>query len=494
MKPDFLVQRKLRAMQFLRVSIVFSLLASACGTTHRDETVPTYRDDIAGVLETRCVECHNGSRAEGGWRATSYYETIGCVADGAVATRKNDSPILRALSRPSHANVADARELLEKWIAAGAPSSRGGVHSPSFVDPRSPENHGQFLRARRWKPMMDGNDADACGRCHDGAPNSLAKRAAAPGATACTTCHSGEGGPLGCTTCHGSMGSKPYPPRDACYYPSAKADTTHAAHVEPSAASNGITCASCHPAPTTGAPGGTHGDGYVEVWLTSGTFDNNSKSCTTGCHAGPGAARATPTWGESLKMTCGDCHGAPPPMHATGPCSNCHRDANATGTALTTKSLHLNLRADLGDGSGKCGACHGKGDDPWPSTNAHPKHQSPTSAVSVACSTCHPAPEPGHPRGDNLPRVRLLGVAASGGRAPTYDATTKTCSNTHCHYEPGATTPAPTWTDKSITCGSCHSIPPPPPHTSSTACGMIGCHVAPIGPGTTTHVDGRIQL
>jgi predicted CxxxxCH...CXXCH cytochrome family protein len=474
----------LRVAQFLRAATFAASLLSACAP-HREESVPTYRDQVAALLSSRCAECHNATRAEGSWKATSYYEAIGCVADGSVATRKNDAPILRALARPSHAAVADTRAVFERWIAAGAPAFTSGTHAAAFVDPRSPDNHGRFLRARSFRPMMDGGDRDACGRCHDGAPNSAAARAAAPGATACTTCHSGEGGPLGCSTCHGSMG-KAYPPRDACYFPDDKQAATHAAHVEPGAFSSGIACASCHPVPTTGAPAGAHGDGHIEVWLANGAFDANTKSCTTRCHAGPGAARPTPTWGDATKMKCGDCHGAPPPMHASGACTNCHRDS---GTAL-----HVNGKVDVGDGSGKCGACHGTGDNPWPSTSAHPKHQAPTSAVAVSCTTCHPAPEPGHPRGDGKPIVRLLGVAAAGGRAPTFDATDKSCSNTPCHYGPGAARPAPKWADPAIACGDCHSIPPPPPHSTSTSCGMIGCHVAPIAPGTTTHIDGRIQL
>jgi predicted CxxxxCH...CXXCH cytochrome family protein len=472
MTSDSRSERRLRAAHFLRLVIGAAILVAACGV-HREETVPNYRDDIAPVVASRCVGCHN---TEGAWRATSYRDVIGCVADGTVATRPNDAPLLRALAQPTHATVADTRPLFERWIAAGAPAFRGGVHAASFGDPRSPASHGRFLRAREFRPMMNGGDRDACGRCHDGSPNSFAARVAAPGATPCTTCHSSEGGPLGCTTCHGSNG-KSYPPRDACYFPNDSRETTHAAH-----ASAGVACGSCHPTPTTGAPAVPHGDGHLEVWLSSGTYDATNKTCTTRCHAGPGALRPIPTWGDPTKIKCGDCHGAPPPKHPLGACSNCHNEA-----------LHLNGRVDVGDGSGKCGACHGSGDDPWPSTNAHPKHKSPSKAAGVACSTCHPTPEAGHPRGDGKPIVRLLGVAAAGGRAPSFNAADRSCASTHCHDGVGAAEPTPKWTG-SITCGGCHSIPPPPPHSTSSSCGMTACHAAPIAPGTATHVDGRIQL
>jgi hypothetical protein len=52
-------------------------------------------------------------------------------------------------------------------------------------------------------------------------------------------------------------------------------------------------------------------------------------------------------------MGCNDCHGAPPVAHPAGPCTNCHSEANANGTALTPGPLHLNGRIDFGDGTGQ---------------------------------------------------------------------------------------------------------------------------------------------
>jgi len=494
------------AMQRSAWSLAAIMAASvAACSTHRAEQVPTYRDDLAVVVVQRCTPCHAEPAPAGGFRASSYLDVIGCTADGTPAARSDNAPILRALASPSHSGVADTRELFERWIRAGAPAFTGGVHPASFIDPRSPESHGKFLRARQWKPMLDASDRDACGVCHEGAPARPSKVSEpAPGATACTNCHSAENGPLSCSTCHGGIGGSAYPPRDSCFFPS-KGPDSHAAHVQPSAAKqSGLDCASCHPTPTTGAPSGTHGDGHVEVWLGSGSFDATSRACATRCHSGPGAARPAPTWGEATKMVCTDCHGTPPPAHAKGACSNCHREANAAGTALLATNLHLNLQVNPGDGSGRCGSCHGNGDDPWPSTGAHAKHKTPGSAAPVACSTCHDVPQPGdrHPRGDGAAIVRLSGLATKGGRAPTWDAATKTCTNTYCHYGPGATLPAPTWTSgpSASTCGACHAAPPPPPHTTSSSCGLVGCHNGAVSGGALTpggsavHVDGRIQL
>src|SRR6202041_3855632 len=103
-------------------------------------------------------------------------------------------------------------------------------------DPRSNAFHGALLRNQHWAPMLNANDPNACGGCHEGVPAPVpGVTFAAPGATACTTCHSEPGGPLACGTCHGS-GARTYPPRDLCFFPGdALTAGAHAAHVEPSA-------------------------------------------------------------------------------------------------------------------------------------------------------------------------------------------------------------------------------------------------------------------
>jgi predicted CxxxxCH...CXXCH cytochrome family protein len=356
-------------------------------------------------------------------------------------------------------------------------------------------------RARRYAPMLSADDDDACGRCHDGV---LAKPSgltfAAPGATNCTSCHEEPGGTIACGTCHGTTA-----PRDPCFHPEAAADRAHPAHAGPSASrSDGLACSTCHPVPILGdvgsftLPGGTHANGHVEVWFDfaiagrNAAFDATSKKCAGTCHA-HGGNRAEPAWTEAAArpLACNDCHQSPPPNHYPGPCSTCHREADATGTALTSPRLHMNGRADLGDGSGRCGACHGSGDDAWPKSGAHPAHASPALAKAVACETCHEVPRPGdrHPEGKPRAAVRLLGLATSGGHRATFDATTQTCAETYCHAGRGASIAAPKWTDgaSARACGACHSNPPPPPHPQSATC--EGCHPTTT---TATHVDGLV--
>jgi predicted CxxxxCH...CXXCH cytochrome family protein len=207
-------------------------------------------------------------------------------------------------------------------------------------------------------------------------------------------------------------------------------------------------------------------------------------------------------------MTCGDCHASPPAGHFAGGCTGCHSEVNATGTAFLSKAtLHANGHVDLGDGSGKCGACHGKGNDPWPSTNAHPAHEKPSSAMAAPCASCHVVPSAfgagtPHPRG-GPPTVTLAGLAVTRETPATYAA--GSCREVYCHGGglEGTVAATPAWTDTSGTarkCGACHGTPPAAPHVASPACDL--CHrdgvVTPSGAAiapawSVLHVNGVVD-
>jgi predicted CxxxxCH...CXXCH cytochrome family protein len=477
--------------------------AIGCSTSEPAEPAPTYRDRIGPLLAETCAPCHRGATAAGGFRATSYVEVIGCLPDGRSAVNGDDPPMLRALATPSHAAVAGARDVLARWLKEGAKASGTGVHPPEFLDPRSNASHARVLAARRYAQMLDENDADACGACHVGSPNHAPGMLGADRATACTSCHAGAEGPLSCTTCHGdeAMG-RAYPPRAACFHPEAKADTAHAAHLAKGELhAQSFECKACHPQPADGRPTVTHADGYVEVWGVG--FDPKSRACTNACHARKDGATPNPAW-NGPKMACDGCHGAPPKDHAKGPCTPCHHEANADGTGLLATALHVDGKVDLGDGSGRCGACHGKGDDPLPTTGAHAKHAAPAGAPAVACGTCHALPVAGekHPKGGGSATVTLTGLATKTGLAAKFDPATKSCSAVYCHAAVGGgTAPAPTWTQgaSASACGACHGLPPPAPHTSSGACGAGICHAGSVSGGTLTpegvakHVNGSVD-
>ena len=418
------------------------------------------------------------------------------------------------LATPDHKDFAtDAeRATLTRWVATGAQSTHPGVHPRSFADPRSATGHAAQLRATRYRSLTDANDDNACARCHDGAgPRPSGVIASAPGATACTTCHTDDDGVNACTTCHGAPG-RPYPPRDPCFYPSDAKSDAHAAHSAPSPArATPLDCAACHPRPLPGQLDGAHTDGYVEVWFDQGVagreakFDSSARRCTGTCHD-RGGTNPTPTWTSgNPPLDCNSCHASPPKDHFTGPCSSCHEEANATGTALASPRLHVNGKVDIGDGTGGCGACHGTGNSPWPTTGAHPAHQAPAGAAPVACETCHtvPGPNDAHPLRAAPAVVRLAGLATRNAHPATYDPATKTCAATYCHDGPGAAVKAPRWTDgaPARACGACHSTPPPPPHAQFTSCGLSSCHegitdtsgLTVTAAGRTVHVNGMVD-
>jgi len=475
----------------------------ACGTSERAEPAPTYRDEIGPLLADKCASCHQGATPAGGWRATSYVDVIGCLPDGSSAIGGDNPPILRALSTPTHAAVAGVHDRLQQWLRDGAKASSGNVHPAEFFDPRSDNSHAKVLRSKRYAPMLDANDVEACGKCHEGAPNHEAGKLPAARATACTSCHSEEKGPQACSTCHGDKG-RAYPPRGTCFHPEAKPDTTHPAHLNKGTVhTSTFDCKTCHPTPDEGKPTTTHADGHVEVWGVG--YDPASKSCSNNCHTQKDGAIPKPVWNES-KIACNSCHGAPPKDHYKGTCTFCHREVNADGTALLALNLHFNGKVDLGDGSGKCGACHGVGDDPWPTTGAHQKHKAPVGAPPIACTTCHdpPLPTDKHPLGTGVVPVRIVGVATTGARTPMFDPATKTCSAVYCHAgAAGGKFPAPKWTQgkEGGECGACHSTPPPAPHTTDTGCGGGSfCHVGSVSGGVITplgitkHINGKIDL
>jgi predicted CxxxxCH...CXXCH cytochrome family protein len=480
---------------------------------------PVFETDVAPILEAHCISCHSGPAPAAGWDATTYSSAIACVEPpGAPATlpASGSAPVVGALGVAPHVGLLSApeRSTLVQWVTTGTPDFRNGVHDPTIADPRSSAFHGTTLRASRWAPMLDSNDPNACGRCHEGAPSTpIGVTSPAPGAPACTSCHDQPGGALACSTCHGS-GTLAYPPRDPCFFASDGPNPqAHAVHVQPSAdLTTGVACSTCHPVPGAPIIGGLHGDGTVEVTFDpnvvagDASFDPTTQTCAVYCHD-QGGARPRPSWTETTPMACGDCHGSPPAGHFVGACSNCHAEANAAGTALTGGPLHLNGTVDLGNGSGQCGACHGTGDSPWPSTAAHPAHQSPTITVPLDCANCHVVPatvlDPVHL--DGTVHVTFAELATARGALPAWDGVH--CTNVACHganlADPAA---APAWTDTSgaqAQCGACHGIPPTE-HTASTDCNRADCHGSEVvldvngaplisTSGLALHVDGIIE-
>ena len=483
-------------------------------------TAPVFDTDVAPILEASCASCHGATAPAAGWSVTSFLTVIACVepSGAPAALPSGTAPILTALTIAPHVGLltADQQATLTAWVAAGAPAFAGTVHPPGIVDPRSADFHGRLLRGDYWAQMLNPLDANACGQCHAGTPTPVpGVTFAAPGATACTTCHTEPLGVLACNTCHGTS-TTTYPPPDPCFFPgAANTGGAHAAHVMPSEESaSGVACSTCHPTPTPG-PGemtGLHGNGTVDVIFNpalvapEASYDRTTGACAVSCHD-LGGQDPRPKWSDTTTLTCNSCHLSPPANHYPGACNNCHGDTNATGTALTG-SMHMTGSVVLGNGSGLCGACHGTGASPWPTTAAHPGHENPTISAGVACASCHPVPasitSPGHL--DGIVHVTFTGLALSRGAMPVWNGTS--CSAVACHganlADPAA---VPVWADTSgsaAQCGACHGIPPSQ-HTASTSCSQSDCHSGEVSlnaagvpsitaSGKALHVNGVVNF
>jgi predicted CxxxxCH...CXXCH cytochrome family protein len=502
----------------LRAGACLALMAACSQARTGAPLPPVYDIDVAPILQAHCVECHGDTNPAAGWSATSFLGAIACVPSNVPATLppSNEAPILAALATPPHVGLLGRAEqtTVASWVAGGTPAFRVDVHDPSIIDPRSAGFHGAILRASHWSQMLDPGDPNACGGCHDGAPTRPpGVTHGDPAAPSCTTCHYQPGGALACSTCHGS-GVVDFPPRDPCFFPGDVGGGAHALHVDSSPEkSGGVPCSTCHPVPGSPVIGGLHGDGIVEVTFDpiavprEASYDPTTGACAVSCHA-QGGTKPDVTWTEAASpVTCQDCHLSPPAGHYSGPCNGCHAEANAAGTALNGGPLHLNGMVDLGNGSGLCGACHGTGASPWPTTAAHPAHQNPTLTVPLACSNCHVVPatilDPVHL--DGTVHVTFSGLAVSRGAEPTWNGTQ--CTNVACHGANLADPPAvPAWSDTSgaqAQCGACHGIPPSE-HTTATTCSRSDCHGSEVtldengaplisASGKALHIDGIIE-
>ncbi|MGE0328893.1 MAG: hypothetical protein AB7S68_41645, partial [Polyangiaceae bacterium] len=215
---------------------------------------------------------------------------------------------------------------------------------------------------------------------------------------------------------------------------------------------------------------------------------------------------------------------APPP--APHPqmtdCNRCHAaTVAADNVTIIDRALHVNGKVEV-DFDGSCNACHGGTNDAppfdlsgntatsFPGVGAHQVHLAGSSSFrAVACSDCHQVPTevttPGHTDSALPAEVVFSGVGAAFGATPTYSGSS--CQGTPCHggqfpdgHRSGGSNTSPIWTQVDGTqavCGSCHSLPPPPPHPYPTDCSQ--CHKNISSDNLTfirgdLHVDGVVTF
>jgi len=503
------------------VALLASLLSGCSEERQHAALAPVYQQDIDRLLAGRCLSCHDGQDAGGGFRLGSYLEALSCPTDSTSlasgVSREAGAPLLAVLDRPDHATLLtpNERARLGAFVRAGAPLRRASVHAAGVLNPWSRDWHGRLAAQDQFGPIKDPAHPAVCGRCHAGAPVQPKRvRFSAPGAPACTSCHQAPEGVAACGTCHGDGNARAYPPRDACWFPAAATDA-HRAHVTSDRlASAPLTCTTCHPA-ADASLSGSHADGKIDVVFDEqqagqdAQYDPVTGQCMVRCH-GQGGARAVPSFTETAPVGCNDCHGAPPDNHYAGTCDHCHIESNADGSALKARVLHMNGRIDVGDGSGSCAACHGQADDPAPATPSHRLHRATLLSAAIDCADCHAVPDdvrsPGHlDLGSVTPADVVLGARASArAQHPSYE--NRTCREIACH---GAGLPennerALHWdAPGNGACAGCHGIPPTREHPSDSTCAALVCHGGEVSVGTplpaisesgrTLHINGVID-
>ena len=348
-----------------------------------------------------------------------------------------------------------------------------------------------------------------------------------------------------CTTCHGDstrVGAAGTDPQIAVAPPhgsngeiltSQAAVGAHQAHLtKTDLMSAPLQCNDCHVLPTSMS----HSNGVVDFsWgplakAAGANPDYNGATCTNAyCHgAFPGGRTVfAPSW-TSGPMTCGSCHGTPPPTpphtNPAAECSTCHGAGYSQTAQTVNKATHINGVVDVNYAGATCSSCHGdatrvgvagsdanvKSSPPLGSkgetaattraVGAHAAHVNQTTWASnpLQCADCHVVPtSTAHSNG--VVDMAFGALAKTAGDVPAWNGTT--CANVYCHgaFTGGTTTAAPAWaTPGGVTCGSCHALPPATPPHSNPALECSTCHGAGYSQtaktvNKATHLNGVVD-
>ena len=190
--------------------------------------------------------------------------------------------------------------------------------------------------------------------------------------------------------------------------------------------------------------------------------------------------------GGKTGRACTDCHRAGGTANDFATCTACHG-----GTANATGAPPAAIWGFAGDSTRGGGTA-----DPI-RVGAHTAHVTAGQfGPAFGCETCHVKPasitSPNHldtvaPGNVPLASINFAGLAVNGGAPPTWSRSNATCNATYCHgatLDPGSAPGVknPVWTGGSsqVFCGSCHGVPPGPPHIQIDTSGGFGvcnpCH------------------
>lgn len=141
----------------MRYGVPFLLVLAACGSggggggsndgDQQGGSVPTYNRDIQPILEVKCGPCHTTAAAGGSNHASSYEDTqkasIACdgarvyecilqrVQDGSMPEDGDCTGDPAADADNARCLTAAEQQLLEAWVAAGAPEGGAPDDGPA---------------------------------------------------------------------------------------------------------------------------------------------------------------------------------------------------------------------------------------------------------------------------------------------------------------------------------------------------------------------------
>jgi predicted CxxxxCH...CXXCH cytochrome family protein len=545
---------------------------AACGDCHRH----------ADGMNASCTNCHGdaartlvaGADALAAAAPPVAASPVGANDVGAHQAHVNRATLRRApLACAECHTMPNAHDGRADTLTFGRLAATGGgtpLWTPAASTCASVYCHGGPAAAQYggadMTPSWLSSTALTCGSCHGAPPTTtISDGSTHPADSACDGCH-GTGYRLAgitgaaldthidgtlqaqaCTGCHGTAGVNAAPPARAT--PATTSATPvgkHQVHVTSTRLrSAALACSECHASYPTGHRDGTGTVAFGTLATTGArtpSYNRTTPACSgTYCHAAiPGGSAQTPNWASGAAMTCGSCHGAPPPISAHHPqntasgCSACHGAGYAT-TGLSGAALTRHLDGTVEPRTG-CTACHGDlsvasatatnpaaapgyngvGVDAQGNTTvavrtvgAHDAHVRGTNfrPAALPCSECHAGNVPAdgdvsHANGTVAP---LAGgaLATSTGLATTPALTWNgtTCANTYCHgnFKNGKNATV-TWAQHvALDCNSCHgrgtgaaATPPGGTHVNRTDC--ASCHPDyTVAANRGTHLDGRLD-
>lgn len=446
---------------------------------------------------------------------------------------------------PGHADSARPAEL------SFGPLARTGGTSPAY-DPVARTCSGTWCHRDADAVWTEPKSSEqACGSCH-GLPPPLPH----PQSERCSVCHDRTVDAAGriiepalhvngrvevasgaCSACHGE-GDRAAPPVDTtgATSPRAIGVGAHEAHLTGGEFGRPLECSECHRVPEH-ADDPDHADGlpaevrFTGVAATDGrepTWNRETRRCVDAwCHApSPEDLRPSPDWTDPGERSCSSCHGLPPPLPhpQSDRCSACHGEVVDAARTIIDRDRHVDGVVDV-HVEPSCTSCHGDvdaapppdvsgGEAPTlPGVGAHRTHVTGTSrSRAVPCGECHVVPEEplaaGHLDSAGPAEVVFSGVATAFGAAPAYE--NGRCENSACHgavfphgHRSGGSNTTPIWTRADGTqaaCGSCHGLPPPPPHPYGALnpdCSRCHENVAPDNVSFVRpdlHVDGVVTF